>query len=41
MPVYSVSISTAQRAVGLVRDRGLAYGVQGHGVYVSDRPAGG
>jgi GntR family transcriptional regulator len=39
--LYSVSVSTAQRAVGLLRDRGVAVGEQGRGVYVADRTNGG
>lgn len=34
--LYSVSISTAQRAVMVLRERGLVVGAQGRGVYVSE-----
>jgi GntR family transcriptional regulator len=34
--IYSVSISTAARAVGLLHDRGLVYGEPGRGVFVAD-----
>lgn len=37
--LYSVSVSTAARAVALLRDRGVAVGAPGRGVYVSERPA--
>ena len=33
--IYSVSISTAQRAVLLLHERGLVYGEPGRGVYVT------
>lgn len=33
--IYSVSVSTAQRAVGLLRDRGVVYGWPGKGVFVA------
>lgn len=33
--LYSVSVSTAARAMGLLRDRGLTVGAQGKGVYVA------
>lgn len=32
--LYSVSISTAARAVALLRDRGVAVGAPGRGVYI-------
>jgi DNA-binding GntR family transcriptional regulator len=35
---YGVSVSTAQRAVMLLRDRGLVLGVPGRGVFVIGRP---
>ena len=35
---YGVSVSTAQRAVMLLRDRGLVTGVPGRGVFVTRRP---
>jgi len=35
--LYSVSVSTAARAVGLLVDRGLVESVVGRGVYVADR----
>jgi GntR family transcriptional regulator len=35
--LYSVSISTAQRAVIVLRERGLVQGAQGRGVYVIER----
>jgi len=35
---YGVSVSTAQRAVMLLRDRGLVSGVPGRGVFVTGRP---
>jgi len=35
--LYSVSISTAQRAVIVLRERGLVQGAQGRGVYVRER----
>lgn len=34
--LYSVSISTAARAVGLLRDRRLVEGSSGRGVYVRE-----
>lgn len=34
--LYSVSVSTASRAVALLRDRGVVIGVPGRGVYVAD-----
>jgi DNA-binding GntR family transcriptional regulator len=39
--LYSVSLSTATRAIGLLRDRGLVEGVVGVGVYVCDLPPSG
>jgi GntR family transcriptional regulator len=35
---YGVSVSTAQRAIMLLRDRGLVTGVPGRGVFVTGRP---
>jgi GntR family transcriptional regulator len=35
--LYSVSISTAQRAVIVLRERGLVVGSQGRGVFVRER----
>ena len=35
--LYSVSISTAQRAVMVLRERGYVQGAQGRGVYVRER----
>jgi len=34
--LYSVSISTAQRAVIVLRERGLVVGAQGRGVFVRE-----
>lgn len=34
--LYSVSISTAQRAVLVLQERGLVYGEPGRGVFVHD-----
>ncbi len=34
--IYSVSVSTAQRGIGLLQDRGLVVGSQGRGLYVAD-----
>ncbi len=34
--LYSVSVSTASRAVALLRDRGLVIGIPGRGVYVPE-----
>jgi GntR family transcriptional regulator len=34
--IYSVSVSTAAHAVGLLRDRGVVVGSPGRGVYVSE-----
>jgi len=34
---YGVSVSTGQRAIMLLRDRGLVVGVPGRGVYVRER----
>ncbi|MFF3866130.1 GntR family transcriptional regulator [Micromonospora sp. NPDC001898] len=36
--LYSVSVSTIQRALELTRDRGLTVGRAGSGVYVVDEP---
>lgn len=33
--IYTVSVSTAQRAVSILRDRQLVVGVPGRGVYVA------
>ncbi|MGC4877108.1 winged helix-turn-helix domain-containing protein [Micromonospora sp. DT43] len=38
--LYSVSFSTAARAVALLRDRGVVVGAPGRGVYVKERDAG-
>ncbi|MFG3639059.1 GntR family transcriptional regulator [Micromonospora sp. NPDC047762] len=35
--LYSVSVSSIQRAQELVKDRGLVLGSPGRGVYVADR----
>ena len=35
--LYSVSVSTAQRAVGLLHDRGLIVGEPGVGVFVKEK----
>jgi GntR family transcriptional regulator len=35
--LYSVSISTAQRAVMVLQERGLVVGAQGRGVFVRER----
>lgn len=35
--LYSVSISTAQRAVMVLRERGHVQGAQGRGVYVIEK----
>lgn len=37
--LYSVSRSTAQRAIVLLEDRGVVRGHQGRGVFVEDEPA--
>jgi GntR family transcriptional regulator len=34
--MYDVSLSTVQRAIGLLNARGLVRGTRGDGVYVSD-----
>jgi DNA-binding GntR family transcriptional regulator len=34
--IYSVSVSTAARAVGLLRDRSVVVGSPARGVYVSE-----
>jgi DNA-binding GntR family transcriptional regulator len=34
--LYSVSVSTASRAVALLRDRGLVIGAPGRGVFVAE-----
>ncbi|GAB3951830.1 winged helix-turn-helix domain-containing protein [Micromonospora vulcania] len=39
--LYSVSFSTAARAVALLRDRGVVVGAPGRGVFVRDRQVGG
>ncbi|MGC4806808.1 GntR family transcriptional regulator [Micromonospora sp. DT233] len=36
--LYSVSVSTIQRALELTRERGLTVGRAGSGVYVVDEP---
>jgi len=36
--IYSVSVATVTRALGLLRDRGLIEGVHGVGVFVRERP---
>ncbi|AYF26955.1 MULTISPECIES: winged helix-turn-helix domain-containing protein [Micromonospora] len=36
--LYSVSVSTIQRALELTRDRGLTIGRPGAGVYVAEQP---
>lgn len=38
--LYSVSFSTAARAVALLRDRGLVIGAPGRGLFVAERPQG-
>ncbi|MGW0435328.1 GntR family transcriptional regulator [Micromonospora sp. NPDC003197] len=38
--LYSVSFSTAARAVALLRDRGVVIGSPGRGVFVAERPGG-
>ncbi|HYN95826.1 MAG TPA: winged helix-turn-helix domain-containing protein [Pilimelia sp.] len=38
--LYSVSVSTAQRAVIVLRERGLVVGAQGRGVYVREKDKG-
>ncbi|WP_262281695.1 winged helix-turn-helix domain-containing protein [Micromonospora sp. MA102] len=35
--LYSVSFSTAARAIALLRDRGIVVGAPGRGVFVADR----
>jgi GntR family transcriptional regulator len=35
--LYSVSVSTAQRAVMILRDRRVVIGLQGRGVFVPER----
>jgi len=37
--LYGVSVATAQRAVALLRDRGLVVGVAGIGVFVAPEEA--
>jgi GntR family transcriptional regulator len=38
--LYSVSVSTASRAIGLLHDRGLVESIVGRGVYVrTDQPS--
>jgi DNA-binding GntR family transcriptional regulator len=37
--LYSVSVSTAQRAVALLHDRGLIIGEKGVGLYVAEKEA--
>ncbi|HEU5108998.1 MAG TPA: winged helix-turn-helix domain-containing protein [Micromonosporaceae bacterium] len=37
--LYSVSISTAQRAVMVLQERGLVVGAQGRGVFVREAEA--
>jgi len=34
--LYSVSVATVQRAIALLRDRGVVVGIPGRGVYVTD-----
>lgn len=34
--LYSVSVSTAQRAIGLLQDRGVVRGEPGRGLYVAE-----
>jgi GntR family transcriptional regulator len=36
--LYSVSVSTAQRAIGLLQDRQLVIGSPGRGLFVADSP---
>lgn len=38
--LYSVSVSTAQRAAIVLRARGLTYGAPGRGVFVAGPPEG-
>ncbi|MGW9193070.1 winged helix-turn-helix domain-containing protein [Micromonospora chersina] len=38
--LYSVSFSTAARAIALLRDRGIVLGAPGRGVFVADRARG-
>ncbi len=38
--LYSVSVSTAQRSIGLLQDRGLVLGSQGRGLYVAEDALG-
>lgn len=38
--IYSASRSTVVRAMGMLRDRGLTYGIQGVGVFVSRQTTG-
>lgn len=35
--IYSVSVSTIQRAAGLLRDRGLMEGSPGRGMFVAEK----
>jgi DNA-binding GntR family transcriptional regulator len=35
--LYTISVSTASRAVALLRDRGLVVGAPGRGVFVAER----
>lgn len=37
--LYSVGISTVQRAILVLQERGTLVGVQGRGVYVAERPS--
>ncbi len=38
--MYSVSLSTASRAYGVLHVRGLITGAHGRGVFVAERPSG-
>ncbi|PWU59456.1 GntR family transcriptional regulator [Micromonospora globispora] len=38
--LYSVSFSTAARAVALLRDRGIVIGAPGRGIFVAERAGG-
>jgi GntR family transcriptional regulator len=36
--LYSVSVASIQRAIGLLNDRGTTVGVSGVGVWAADKP---
>ena len=39
--LYGVSLTTAQRAIGILQERGLVEGIQGRGLYVAESLPGG